>query len=622
MGTNKAYDDQSQLKDSSEGGGFSMYAKQILALSTSIIGSNILLSCPLGGLKPSLMTYMGGSLVYIASEMLGGKEQNNSHNKKMDDLKQVKDGMKDRADGQFQREALLKRKEEEEHTRKFAGDRSKWMMAVAAIYAAAAGLAMVEEMGGTAAATVAGVNACIGAYPPAGPQAAMLAPCKLNVPVGFSTSKAAFMTGPASVATGLAACVTPPGCAIAHPIYMAKAYAGCTVNPAATLMGKAKAAAIVAVFNKFAGGSKYMALMTGVMYALIPALQAKTMIAYSYPIPRAVTFGVSAALVAMVMMGLKKRENQADENVKKLEKLLADFDAKTKDDGGVDLGPSVADSSNGANALNPNNLNNGSTKKYGIQELAKASNLRATKTCVSDTGNTFDVSEKACSNPIKISKPQFDLEGGVKSLNQVGLMANDLANAVAEGDSAKADILAGEIGAQAAKINAINKELKDKLAAVQKERGDKVTNFDAEVNSGLAQMQSAFNSEASKSGMPSLAGLDSAAIGEDKDKGAEEIKDANVIAAVPIDPNALNGAAGLDLSKFGEGGVVEETPSEEKVASLSESLEGYDTNENDISSKSDVSIFKQVSNRYFLNYTKLFERKKVDPLMEPATASP
>lgn len=612
LGQNKKYDDQSQLKDSSEGGGFSMFAKQILALSTSLIGGSIILSCPLGGLKPSVMTFMGGSLVYIASEILGGKEQNKNHNKSMDDLKNVKDGMKERADGQFQREALVQRLNEEKQTSDFVSKRLKWLMAVTVIYAAATGLAIYEEVGGTAAATTAGTAACVAAFPPvaAGTNPG-LPPCIANVPVGFSTSKAAFMTGPASVAAGLATCAVPPGCMTAHPIYMTKAYAGCVVNPAATLAAKAKGAAVVAAFNKFAGGSMYMALLTGVMFALLPVLQAKTMIAYSYPIPRAVTFGVSTALVAMILMGLKKRKGQAEDNIKKLEKLLADFDAKTKDDGGVDLGPSVPDPKN-PNAFNPNDPNS-TAKKYDVKALPNATALRTPKSCVSDTGSNFEVSEKACSNPVRIARPQFDFEGGVKSLNQVGMMANDFANAVASGDADRADVLAGDIAAQAAKIDAVNKDLKAKLAATQKEKGEKVTDFDADVKSQLGGLQSAFNAEAGKAGLPSLASInDKASLGADEDKIADDIKAAGAInGAGGFDPNALGGS-GLDLSKVGEGATTEPVP-EEKVASLSESLEGFDTAENDISNQSDVSIFKQVSNRYFLNYTKLFERRKVDP---------
>jgi hypothetical protein len=57
------------------------------------------------------------------------------------------------------------------------------------------------------------------------------------------------------------------------------------------------------------------------------------------------------------------------------------------------------------------------------------------------------------------------------------------------------------------------------------------------------------------------------------------------------------------------------------VASLDESLNDFESTESDISKDPEVSIFKQVSNRYFLNYTKIFQRKEINPpLAEPAPA--
>jgi hypothetical protein len=83
-------------------------------------------------------------------------------------------------------------------------------------------------------------------------------------------------------------------------------------------------------------------------------------------------------------------------------------------------------------------------------------------------------------------------------------------------------------------------------------------------------------------------------------------------APIAID-NKVSGPVEEALNE--EGGVVEE-----KQASLSESLEGFETTEEDISKRSEDSIFQQLSTRYILNYHRFFEQKKVEEV--PAGVEP
>lgn len=76
--------------------------------------------------------------------------------------------------------------------------------------------------------------------------------------------------------------------------------------------------------------------------------------------------------------------------------------------------------------------------------------------------------------------------------------------------------------------------------------------------------------------------------------------------AVPTDP----------LAGFG----TEETPVDDMsgVAAVKadQSLDEFESTVEDINKKPDVSIFKQLSNRYILNYTKMFDRKKEPEVAE------
>jgi hypothetical protein len=57
---------------------------------------------------------------------------------------------------------------------------------------------------------------------------------------------------------------------------------------------------------------------------------------------------------------------------------------------------------------------------------------------------------------------------------------------------------------------------------------------------------------------------------------------------------------------------------EGSTATLDQALNNFESTAQDISKKSDVSLFKQVSNRYLLNYTKIFrEKKKIESAPSP-----
>ena len=93
----------------------------------------------------------------------------------------------------------------------------------------------------------------------------------------------------------------------------------------------------------------------------------------------------------------------------------------------------------------------------------------------------------------------------------------------------------------------------------------------------------------------------------------------NAAKAPAVDPNAAAAAA---LAAAGYGNTINEgTLSAEELAkkngkSMDQALNEFESSESDISKRSETSLFKQLSNRYLLNYNKIFERKKEDPVSE------
>src|SRR5690606_17248206 len=80
--------------------------------------------------------------------------------------------------------------------------------------------------------------------------------------------------------------------------------------------------------------SRYGSMLIGLLSMVVPQLAQLLPPLYNLPLRRAVTFGVSASLSTVVYTGLKEREERLSENVRKLEKVIADFKL-TEESGGL-----------------------------------------------------------------------------------------------------------------------------------------------------------------------------------------------------------------------------------------------------------------------------------------------
>jgi hypothetical protein len=243
---------------------------QILAIGTGIIGSNILLSCKMGGMTPSLYTFMAGSLVYIGSEIAGAKAQQAFIKAKKEEVEALRAGMTE--GGDLQRGIIEAKLKEEEEKLEFVKKRKSWTMAVAAVYGAATGLAALEW-------------ACV-------------------------TNK---ITLPACTQWVVAACE-----------------GGSSLPANKLLSGAVLGAYGLAAGN--AGGtamSRYGTALVAGLGVMVPTLSAKVTVAYQTPKARMITFGAGTALTALVIKDLSAVQKDLEGNISQLKALLTDFKSKT-----------------------------------------------------------------------------------------------------------------------------------------------------------------------------------------------------------------------------------------------------------------------------------------------------
>lgn len=515
-------------------GGGAFYANQILSIGTAIIGSNIVLSCKFGGMLPSLQIFMAGSLAYIGSEFMGASAQKAFLKVSSEEIDKLKATMKE--GGDLQRGIIEAKLKEEKDKLGFVNKRKTWMLAITAIYTAAAVAAYLEYAEHVAClATVVGAAAC--------------------------PHLASAVCTPEAAATGLP---------IAAALSLAYSFA---------------------VGNSGGGPISTYGSMAAALAMSVTSLGATVSVVYQTHIYRAIAFGAAAALSMGVVAGLSSTASKLEDNVKKLETLLADFKTNTHDENGTLPGAEETD------------YNDESKRKYELKALPKGQELA--KSCWGRSAKGMEYSVGSCKNPVKLNRPDFKFGMELPTLKAVSNSATDLAQAVSDGDTGRADLEAGKLAANAMRMKEVKESIEKQMNEQRQARGEKPIDFKAEQDRRIASMVADFNKQAA-SRNSGVAALDAKAT-LDPEPTAEastatpvvEEKTASAPAAAPA----------MDFS-FDENLPAEDLIEEAPAATLTESLEDYETNESDISKKSEVSIFKQLSNRYLLNYTKIFEKKK------------
>lgn len=673
METNSDYDARSQ-----GGAGYQGFAKQILGASTAVIGSNIITSCSFGGKVPSILTFMGGSIAYLISEISGGKKQNEEHKQRLENVEMLKAQIaENKGGGDVQRVLIEQRLIEEEKILEFVQERNKWGMAIMAIYTTAAILAIKEEMSGVAAGNSVGMSTCAAIAAkkakPCGKKypacyAKHMSACTPLHPTGQMSAKAAFMS-PTSVATGNSTCsgaaIYSKACSANLKAYLAIAFANC--KPLS--MGNIAVAGFTGNLFSMAYGAGFGYAGSGNLQRLLQlavtltnmftkTISTKITALYSYPIPRAATFGAHAAMMAAISMSLKKVASQTEENIEKLRKVNQQFRDATDDSKGLQQGGLIAgDLGSANNASNPHgieqgqnsgqyqsgNLNTIDLKNDKVNSMNGLKPLVGqSKTCFSNDSGQMDVSKAACTKPVHVKPITVSIkQGSNKNLDTSVALINDLNRSLEAGNTDKAKSISSNLASLSSSLrsdllqqqkefnknlaekdkfdfaaeeekilNSFDQDKQDILNAFEKEQGIKLASLSPSSHRvGLSDKDQDDPSQdiTTASSKESIALANGVVTASQESSATADLINEGQISSYEEDTDLLFGG---DVNSANPIGLNDDAYRAAKANGYLHLHGKNGQNEGIISQKE--NLFKVISNRYFLSYPKMMQRKIVD----------
>jgi len=316
---------------------------------------------------------------------------------------------------------------------------------------------------------------------------------------------------------------------------------------------------------------------------------------FGTPTMRTVTFGALGVLQGPVVGFLHAREGIVDENIKKLQCVIDNFKVSTgsleqtlEEDGGGD-GPKK--------------------REHRLKELTKVE--RGGDACEKSSN------PKACRETLKdLHPPKFDF-GDLGILNDGMKSAAGMSNAMRRGDFAGASLHASTLHNMSGRLRKIGQKLQKKINETLKAQGKPTMDYDKETKQRVSMLQGEMRKALAANNISSPNDLKGA--GGAAQKELDKLTSKNVAKAAPAAP--VDPSKNLDV--FDEEETVAEAAPTEEIQKSGDNLDKFDVQEADISKKSDVSIFVQLSNRYILNYTKIFKKLEIQPpAPTPTQASP
>lgn len=386
----------------------------------------------------------------------------------------------------------------------------------------------------------------------------------------------------------------------------------------AMAMGTVKATAVVAGYSFLAGGGLNGALM-GAVAGFVVA-QSAVINVMNTAVGRVAGMTVVAGLTMMAKKETDGEIKKLDKDIKDLEEVIAQFKIETDGKGpntedttvGAQGGINgdLAGTTSGSNGGSAGGVNAGGGTGLTMLPTATASNTSVT--CI----NSNQEFSSNCSNPLKLSSPNLKMFGNQPELQQVVNQGVGMANDAVSGNMGKADLAAASLNASAGRMNDLLKKNLASANAKLKSQGKKPIDLEKAQQDVLNSMQSAFDKK--------MAGQEQslAALGIGKmslDPNAQDNSGQNITAAssaetiaVPTSDAKAQDAVAANADLAAASIPPEDLKAQESAASaLGNNLADYETNTGDISGNKEDSLWKQVSNRYLLNYGKLFERNKV-----------
>ena len=299
-------------------------------------------------------------------------------------------------------------------------------------------------------------------------------------------------------------------------------------------------------------------------------------------VSRAVTFGVFAGYATYVRTGYKKNKERAEKNIKTLDDLIREWTNASQS--GTTLDPGDMGPSN-----NTPPIQAGTITPLPVNQLAQSNN------CMSAGANGMEFGASSCKNPIKFDRSKIKFDSPF--LQSMSNLSMDMADAMAKGDSASAQIAVNQLNSNASRIKKEVAGLLKKADEKLKKAGKPGLNLAGSIPSQIASLESDMKKMAMDSKLPTS---DAPAVAQE----SKSEKSNEPVAVAPI--------VEVPLAKPDSGLLVGDSAEASAGGPAPESLDNFVVNESDVQKNPEVSIFKQLSNRYFLNLPKILERKKVE----------
>jgi hypothetical protein len=388
-----------------------------------------------------------------------------------------------------------------------------------------------------------------------------------------------------------------PYCGMVPWIPPTSGFAMCVPDPKPSLIAKLLPMAYTFGATQIAEGGMIgtyggFALALGTQIGLF---KLKLSFLYQTPKARIITFGASTLLVGLILKGLMDRAKVTSDNIKKLEKVLANFNSGSQPSNALATDQAV-DQANNASGGQISTLANGNSN--AINTLADGTTLP--QHCFSSTSQGMNFSTDSCKAPARLPGMGFEGSLNVPTLASAANLAGTTAQSVASGNIGSAETSAAKLASMASAMRKVSDNLTKQLNDQLKKDGKPALDVDGEVNKQVQGMIADFNKQngtnLAASGFGS-SGLD--ALKDEKKTPGETINTASGGAAIDV-PSAAGGV-------FTEGLVNEPSLTNDVAAAANAD---YEYNEKDISERNDVSIFQQLSNRYLFQYRKFFPEEE------------
>ncbi len=519
----------------------------ILGISIGVSGSSLLMLCTAGGVNPSIWAFMAGSLGYISAEMAGANAFQAHLKAQAVSIEDMQTKVKN---GELQLASLQTQLNSTNLQLEYVKKRKGWMYAVGATFLIATILAIIES----AREKFLGVPA--------------------NALCTNTTSTKWWNKG--------------------VRVALAGAFMGTSVKSAGINTSSNDGGMTLGMLGAGVAGLSPLLMLLESVGNFMDNLMSKMV---GTPEARIWTFGAASVLTAAIIVDLESTNKTLEQNALDIQKVIDEQFPTTTSEIQTPGGPDSVGGNTSALASTK------SLKKLeGFYAVAPVP-------CASNSGGSFSVNTSNCKKPLKVNRPNLNTGFSDNFLQSAVNTVGDYTDALAAGNMARAEVLAGSLSNMAGRLKIERDNALKKYNQLAKQNKKKVIDFDKEVKAFTASMSGNLSKSLASQGIDPKSMM-KASTGADK----------KPMAAVSPAATPVTGAPEVPVTDLAE---TAETPTEETAAAptptLEESLEQFESNESDISPEKQVSIFKQVSNRYILNLNRFF--KEETPVAEAPVPS-